>query len=352
MVGVPPHERDGLPPDVIPEYDRKEPEPRASANVNTLHYNGSVVCHPDTTGSYEKKVQGYTRAGLCHRGCQKTTCPALLQYWRDQSDAAGKPRYIDLSKACHLDKSPEYKKLCPAHLKTVADGCKEKTFVIDNRVYNELADRAAWLYNASKNKLLFITLTFPKFKRKVNENELNEAFSRFIENCRATYDADGYIGVREGDGVTKRYHYHIILSIPFVDFRTLNSAWLHAIQDFCHYSPNALTTDRKARFIKSVNSAVRYVCKYMSKSRNAVSKTRIYFVDRRTAQAIVKTPFDYSMDTVKTAFPSLRSYQYNDYVCRYTIADRREADEFFKAAVLILFSHSEGDAELYFYPPE
>jgi len=328
------------------------PEPRASANVNTLHFNGSIVCHPDTTNVHEVRQHNYKLDGKCHRGQVKYTCPAIIKYFADLSEKSGKPRRVDFEKPCILDKSPEYCAMCPAHLKAKRDGSKEKSFEINNRVYNEIADRAAWLFNHSEHKLLFITLTFPEYKRKTTEHEHNEAFSRFIENCRKTYDCGGYIAVREGDGVNKRYHFHLIISLPFIDFRTLNDAWLHTISDFCQYSKNALTTDREARFIKSVTSAVRYICKYVSKARGVKSATRVYFVDRDTAQAVIKTRIDQPVNEFKDVYKTITAYQYNDYVCRYTIRDKAEAEDFFKTVVLTLFNSLEGSAELYFFPSD
>lgn len=330
-----------LEPDIttFSQYPYKEPEPKASANVNTLHYNGSIVCHPDTTSNYEKKVDNYKKCGMCHRGFIKHTCNCLISFHSKIQSETGNPRFIDFSKPCHLDKHTEYKKDCPAYHKSMADGAKEKIFTINNRVYNEIADRTAWMYNNGFHRLMFAVLTTPPPKRKYNETELNKAFSRFVENLKTNYGLKHYIAVREIGETGKLYHYHIVLDIPFIEFSRLNRAWCAAIRNLAHFSKNAFRTKAESRFIYNVAGAVRYISKYVSKTKGQTSKTRIFFCDRETAQALIKTPIDIKdpISELRKDYKTLKGYQYNDFVCRFSFVSELEQARFFKEIVTVMF---------------
>lgn len=313
----------------------------------TLHYSGNMVKHPDTKAAYNRKIERYEKEGKCLYGVTCYKCPFFQQKAKQQP--LNKPLN---SSVCHYTRHKD----CPGNIKQQQAGKERKKFTLTGRHYREIADRTAWMFQNAKSKILFITLTFPKFKRDVTETELNQAFSKFVENLASTYKRGHYLAVREGttfeqgNDIDKRYHYHLVIELPFIDFRTLNNSWLHAISDFCEPSSNALTTDREARFIKSVASVVRYISKYISKAKGQGSSTRIIFTDRETAQAQIKTRIDNHIDEFKEAFKTLESYELNDYVTVYSIRDRREADRFFNQVVKILFdSHSPG-TELYHFP--
>jgi hypothetical protein len=346
--------------------------------MNTLHYNGSIVTHPDNSDSFNKRIAKNLQSGKCVYGKSCLNCPIYLAYERDKQNADNprdeiltgtiqtdhgpvtatrhfksknrKPRMI-IAHECSLYKTPE----CPHNVEARAYGLKEKTFCITNRVRNQISDRGAWMFQNQKNKLLFATLTVPPFKIQINngnkEKLLNQAFSKFIENARAHYGLHRYIAVREGDGIRKRYHYHVIFDIPFVDFAAINNAWVHTLADFCHHSRNAFTTDKKARTIRSIASATRYIAKYISKAGHDAHPTRVFFCDRETANAVVTMEIDHTPAELREIYP-LEGYKYNDYVIRYTIRDRILSDKFFYEVVRAMFSAYEkrvNDPEFIFF---
>lgn len=307
--------------------------------MNTLHFNGSIVSHPDNRDSFDKRITANLQKGRCVYGKDCLYCPVFLENERHNQLAAGKPSKM-FPHDCLLRNSLD----CPHNKEAREYGLKEKTFGITNRIRNQISDRGAWMFHYSKNKLLFATLTVPPFKVQLSNGDkeklLNQAFSRFIENARAHYGLYRYLAVREGDGIRKRYHYHIIMDIPFVDFNAINNAWVHTLADICHYSRNAFTTDKKARTIRSIASVTRYIAKYISKAGKERHPTRVFFCDQETANAVVTTEFHDEIAAVREQFP-IEGYKYNDYVIRYTIRDRILSDKFFREIVVAMFSAYE-----------
>lgn len=261
-------------------------------------------------------------------------CPLFLENEQRKQRATGPKKIV--AHDCLLRRDPR----CPHNVAAREFGKQQKTFGITNQIKNQISDRGAYMFQNSKNKLLFATLTVPPFKVQINDHEkqkhLNQSFSKFIENLRAHYGLHRYLAVREGSLSGKRYHYHVILDIPFVSFERINNAWVHTLSDICHFSRNAFTTDKKARTIRSIASVTRYVAKYISKAGKERHLTRVFFCDRDTAQAIVKQEFVYELSEVKKVYP-LEGYKYNDYVCRYSIKDRIMSDKFFREVVAGLF---------------
>jgi len=247
--------------------------------------------------------------------------------------------------------------MCPMYRAQVEHGKKEKQFRITNRHYIQIADRVAYMKENAKHKMLFLTLTLPQFKKHITiknvEHEVNRSFSKFVENLTKNYGLSHYLAVKEGDGVSKRYHFHLIAVLPFHPFAKLNCAWLSAISDICEPAPNALTTDRNARFIRSTARAVKYICKYISKSRGTASKTRIIFSDRETAQATVTVQTDHTPEELLNGLQSVKIFELNEYVTRFTVNDTREFNRFFQSVVSVLFRIThKTPAELYCYPEE
>ena len=253
-------------------------------------------------------------------------------------------------KNCQIYKDNVLKSGCPGVKKQRECGSKEKSFGIDFKTYSAIADRTAWMYQNRQNKLIFIALTLPELKTELNENQLNEAFSRFIENLRENYHLRHYLAVREGDGINKRYHYHCIFDIRFTSFTRLNSAWCHSLSDFCNFSKNAFRTKKKSYFIRDVAGAVRYISKYVSKTIGEKSKTRIFFCDRETAQAWIKQRFDHDINDFRADFKTMDKRILNDYVCRITFKSKRDQNQFFNTVVKILFKSDWTAAGLYIFP--
>lgn len=317
--------------------------------MQTLHYGCAIVRHPDTSALYRERMNYYSEKNKCRYGVTVWTCPDAVKYARENTREGVKVSIDN----CPLSNCG----LCDNYCSQVMYGTRKKTYGITNRIKNEIIDRGAWLYQNADNKLVFATLTVPPFIKKLSkhetETELNKAFSRFIENLRGeTYKCTHYIAVREGDGINKRYHYHVIMDIPFIDFRRINIAWVHSLDGICEYSPNAFTTDRDARTIKSISSASRYIAKYVSKSIGDRHDTRVYFTDRDTARAVITTEIFEDITVLKSNYPTLEGYRFNDYVVRYSVKDRKVSDRFFNDIVKTFFDSTSDGSELIIFTDE
>ena len=302
----------------------------------TLHYNNSLIVHPDTRGSFEVKLKNNLRLGRCRFGINCHECKNFVQYETDMQKISGKPRKI-IATDCQLYKHKDLKQFCPGRMKQKECGTIDKTFGIDFKTYNQIADRTAFMYHNRKNRLIFVVLSLPELKIDINGKQLNEAFSRFIENLRTTYRLQRYLCVREGDGLNTRYHYHCIFDIRYTSFVKLNAAWNSALSDFCYFSKCAFRTKKKSYFIRDIAGAISYISKYVSKSIGQRSESRVFFCDRDTANAFVKQRFDTDIDDLKTNFKTIRRKILNDFVCRYTFHSKKEQNLFFHSVVKILF---------------
>lgn len=316
-----------------------------TSNTMTLHYKGSIVSHPDTRLSYAAKQANYKTDEKCKFGIKCVSCRAYRDYEiSTQKNNGTYPAEIKY-KDCTLYKDKIYKNYCIGICKATETGSKEKKYAITPKVYRDIADRVAYMKQNGENRLLFCVLTFGNYKYKPIEKERNEAFSRFIENLRRNYGLRRYLAVREGDGINTNYHYHCIFDIPYTRFARINTAWCSSISDFCSYSPNAFRTKAKSRFIRDAAGAVRYICKYISKCKGAISDTRIFFCDRETATAFVKTQFKGSIKELRKEYKTLTRRKLNDYVCEYTFTDKNEQNRFYKS-MLKFFNIADTDGVL------
>lgn len=320
----------------------------------TAHFGGSLIVHPDNRNVFERKLQNNLHEGRCRFAFDCLHCQNYLDYEQYLQKQSGKPRKI-VASDCQLYKHETLKEFCPGRRKQKECGTEAKTFGIDYKTYNAIADRTAHLYHNRKHKLIFAALTLPPLKKETNGKELNEAFSRFIENCRNTYGLLHYIAVREGDGITKRFHYHVLFDIGFVRFVDLNSAWTSALRDICEFSGCAFRTKPKSYYIRDIAGAIRYISKYVSKEIGSRSDSRIFFCDRETARAFVKIRFDNDIEDLRAEFPSMERRILNDYVCRFTFRSKRDQNVFFHTVVKILFNQVWSTAGLKIYsdsPPD
>ncbi|MEA2065626.1 MAG: hypothetical protein U9O65_00765 [Thermotogota bacterium] len=209
----------------------------------------------------------------------------------------------------------------------------QKHFKIDNANYRKISSAAHHLIAASKFKTLFITLTFPKFKKNVPDKELNKYFSRFIANLRKRHNVQGYVAVFERGAFRYRPHYHVLLGIPFIDFRYLNSLWINTISDICAPSKNAVQTDKKTRFIKNPVRAVRYVCKYFSKARGQKSMFRIMFISNNLITEPVHidhgTDEYYYLSHLLGSYESVYVKKTSEYTTLYRVTNPTDLYNFF-----------------------
>lgn len=263
----------------------------------SLHYNGDIVNTPDKETAYLLELRRRRIKKVCKYGKYESDCPV----WQNCVKCWQNIKRKNQQGRCELSK----KICCPARMQCFINGLKKKKYKITYPVYRKLASATHHLIKTSEHKVLFLTLTFPKYKEdaKFNkltetdqnnyrENQANESFSKFVENMRTNYKSSGYIAVRERGEKTNRLHFHLLISLPFISFVDLNRCWLHTISGYCEYSDRALYSDKKNRFITSPIQAIKYVCKYFSKVR-AESDTKIYFISNNLIiKALKFTPED------------------------------------------------------------
>jgi len=325
--------------------------------VVNLHRNGDIVTHPDHAENYRQRIANYRKRGRCRYNQIVYLCADYLKAER----SAQQPRMINVRR-CKYEKCH----VCPFYQKQVENGKKQKQFGVTNTHYRKIADQAAYLKETHKHKLLFLTLTFGKYKQnEITGKQANECFSKFIENLSQNYGRGNYIAIRERGEDRARLHFHLIIDLPFIDFRILNGAWCAATSEYCEYSKNALTTDREARFIKSTVSAVKYICKYISKCRGQKSDSRLIFTSRELAQIELTTDFSGNdFREILREFRSIRVYKCNDYTWRYSISAppgatkeqkdraRKAANAFYYMVVRAMFGYCDNKTTtLHIFPP-
>lgn len=322
-----------------------------------VHLNGDIVRCPDTAAIKERLKEIRERHRICIYNVKECDCPAWREYILKQTDVK---RFSDYGRCffCSGDKCPKWREYRE-------HGRKEKTFQIDGKKYRQMASAAHYMIKESKHKTIFITLTFPPFKRKYNEKQINECFSRFVNNLHENYNVKYYIGVRENCPTSGRPHFHLLLSIPFTDFTILNNAWCSAISPVSEYAINALQTEKRGNIILyNPRRAVKYCCKYFSKTRGTKSKGRLVFFANDLLSSKVKQDFkvngnNYSFKkrvsnikkTIKTltvneilqGYKGIYINQTSDYTTNYLIKDSKEFDRFCDTWLYALFELSENN---------
>jgi hypothetical protein len=315
-----------------------------------VHLNGDIVRCPDRAAILLRIAERNDVERRCKYNIREYECERWKEYVLKQPGAKMFSQYGRCVFA--------YSDSCPMHLKRVQTGNKKKKFRIDNATYRKMASSGIYLYNESKNKTLFLTLTFPPFRGKhkytksIFENEvLNIYFSRFVENLRKNYDCGGYIAVRERGKVGNRIHFHILLSIPFVPFCDLTTSWCNTIKDICYYSPNAITSDPETVLIKNNPcKAIRYICKYISKCKGQESDSRIVFISNNIIQKS-KSIRGASIESVLSGYKFDYYSPTSDYTTLFRITDSEEFNRFFKEFLHPFFELSvKKNRELYSFP--
>jgi hypothetical protein len=300
-----------------------------------IHLNGDIVRCPDIAEIQKRAAEIRDQHNICKYNFHESSCPTWLIAVRTHK----------YSGRCVFGGCVD----CPGHKLHTILGKKDKTFKIDNVIYRKVSSAGHYLIKTSKYKTLFLCLTFPKFKKKVSKNEINKRFSNYVNELRDYYDCGGYIAVRENGKKNGRIHFHLLLSIPFIDFRILNDIWCNSIKDICYYSKNALTSDPKTRFIYNPVSALRYVCKYISKSIGQVNKSRLVFISNN----IIQKPKQYKGNVMDflTGYKSIHIKQTSDYTTSFRIDDPKEFYRFCTNFLYALFELPDKKPEyLYAFP--
>lgn len=269
----------------------------------------------------------------------------------------------------HLKERPEIKKLsefgsctmagcnkCPHYKQRKSAGNTKKVFTIDWKTYRKISSAAHYMLKEGEHKSVFITLTFPQWKKQHKltksffyDEITNKLFSRFAENIRENYNCSHYIAVKEYGARFGRVHFHLLACMPFISFARLNDSWINTISDYCHYSNNALQTDKKSScIIRNPNRAIRYVCKYVSKTFGTRSGTRIVFISNRTLRKPVKIHEQNinHIDVLK-GFKSIRINTY-EHVTTFRITDAKEFNVFCQKFLYPLFECTIKSTEFHY----
>lgn len=308
-----------------------------------VHLNGDIIRCPDIKAIHLRAAEIRDIHRICIYNYHEDNC----QTWQQSLTNWENVKKNNNCGRCSLSGAVN----CPGHLLRSETGKKEKTFKIDNTVYRKMASTAHYLVKESNNKVLFITLTFPQFKKKVSYNEINKYFSRYMENLRKNYDCGGYIAVREFGKTTHRVHFHLLLSIPFVPFTDLNDSWCNCIKDICNYSGRALLTDPKTKFINDPARAMRYVCKYFSKTKGQVNKSRLVFISNNIIQKHKKIQ-DCDVQSILSGYKGIYINQTSDYSTCFRITDSKDFDRFCESFLYPLFELSVKKPVFYAFPSE
>lgn len=156
----------------------------------------------------------------------------------------------------------------------------KKVFRFSSMEKRKVKSSAIRLWHTKKNSVKWFTLTFSK---PLSEEISNQCLSKFLDNLNKNYELNNYVIVREHENKEGNYflHYHCLCDIPFVDFRVLNNSWNRACRDHMPYSLNALTSGKK-KIIDNIQGIVAYISKYITKSKDVESSSRVYFISRNT----------------------------------------------------------------------
>lgn len=312
-----------------------------------VHLNGDIVRCPDIREIHKKAAEIRDQHKICKYGFHENTCSAWLCAVRTHKFCG----------RCSLAGSDQ----CPGHKRRTETGKKEKSYSIDAKVYRKLSSAAHYMVKKSKRKTIFITLTFPPFKKnKYNENEINKSFSRFIHNLHENYAVKYYVAVKEYCPTSGRPHFHVLLSIRFASFIDLNNAWCCAISGLCKHSKNALTTNKNAVIIRTPERAMRYACKYFSKCRGSRNNTRLVFVSnnllshpetkitynektgeifeiKRIRVSNIQKSINIPVNKILEGYKSIYILQTSDYSTAFRITDKNEFSRFCQTYLYNLF---------------
>jgi hypothetical protein len=319
-----------------------------------IHLNGDIVRCPDIASILASDREIKDSHNICRYNVKELDC----EVWKQSITAWQK--FNDIKPRCMLSGCDH----CPGHQKQTLLGKSKKSYKVDNSTYRKCASTGMYLYNESKSKTLFLTLTFPEFKkneynhllilteqeRNTCLNEVNKCFSKFVENIRKNYGCEGYVAVREFGSTTNRVHFHLLCAIPFVPFNKLNSAWCAAISDLSIYSKNAVTSDPESRIIKhNPARAIHYICKYFSKAKGQRSGTRLIFISNNILQGPknMDAPLESLLDSFKFDYMK----QTSDYTTCYRITDNSEFNRFCDKFLYPFFELSSKKSQtLYSFP--
>lgn len=303
----------------------------------SVHFNGEVVRHKDMNLIHIRTQERNDKENRCKYGIQFLSCSQWVNHLIERPEIQKLSTYGSCTMAgCNL---------CPHYKQRQKAGNKKKEFTIDWKTYRKISSAAHYMLKESEHKSVFVTLTFPPFKKSHKltksffyDEITNKLFSRFAENLRTNYKCNHYIAVKEYGTTYGRVHFHLLASMPFISFSHLNDSWNNTISGYCNYSNHALQTDKKSScIIRNPNRAVRYVCKYISKSFGRKSDTRIVFISNCTLRKPVQIrEKNYNHIDLLKGYKSIQIKTY-DHVTVFKVTDAKEFNKFCQNYLYPLF---------------
>lgn len=317
-----------------------------------VHYNGDVVRCPNIRRIRIDNAKHQIESGVAKcEFCIESQCKQFTDWQMLKPKARLNKRCMFNKFKIIVDKDGfewrDYK--CIKAKERYINSLKKKTYKIDSTIYRKISSAAHYLLKSSKYKTLFLSLTFPKFKKlKTSQDEINECFSKFVENLRKNYGCTGYVAVKEYGKINNRVHFHILVSMPYHSFIDINSAWCSAISTISYFSKNAVTSDKKTRIIKVPVKALKYICKYFAKSKGATSESRIVFISNN----IIKKPIDYS-DIPSHMILDNYNFDYikktSEYTTLFRITDEKNFMRFAKEVIYPWFNQNSDNIQMKYY---
>lgn len=299
-----------------------------------IHLNGDIVRCPDTVNILARSRIRKVESGYCQYNIYKLHCDVYRKHGPVEFDGFKEHTQYE----CPLVKSY----LCPLRQKQLEHGRKQKHFRMNNVHYRTIASAVHYMLKEGKHKTIFFTLSLGEFKNKQNETDkklfesnVNKAFSRFMENLHNNYGIKYYVATRECGENNGRLHYHVLVNCKFIDFTDLNTAWNHALQDICYASPCSFRTRKGKVILWNPAGALRYICKYVSKSRGQISETRIIFM---SMPCIIKSrELKYDIRDMLDTYKSVTILQTSDFTTSFRITDPTEFAQFCNLFLYNLF---------------
>lgn len=219
----------------------------------------------------------------------------------------------------------------PINELTDFDRKKGRKFQLTYSKYRLLSCAAVELIKTAKNKVIFLTLTFPN---PITDEKANRVWNTFIKNFRKTYHCNDYMGVLEHTQKGNP-HYHFLADYPFQSVASINAAFSSAYTSVTGNSGsnNMVRLPKNSpSVVGDAAGMVRYLCKYFSKSRGQHYTARCYFISRGLRQRI--EPIELTPEQYRALYENLNAAKvYNFDHCSVNCFEATKANELVRSLI-------------------
>ena len=204
---------------------------------------------------------------------------------------------------------------------------KKKTYRMGFSYYLKILNSILKLNEIKKNKLIFLTLTFPIAVKHVDANKI---LCNFIDNFKKTYQLNGYVGVAEYQLKNKIYekniHYHLLADFAYIGIGEINRIWLVSINNYykarCsrfaeQTAKNAVRLPPKRKknwpiIEQDIQQLAKYMAKYLSKGLGTSYDTKFFFASHncRCQKGAKINPMHYK-NIIEQHKTWAKQYEYN-----------------------------------------